>query len=207
MLQPAGPAAGEAAGLWWGMFVFFTLVWLAVAALWGYAMFRKAKGVSGADARRMHTRWVVGGGIVLPVVSIAVILWFGIPAGHRMLPLPPEEGEALRIEVTARQWQWDVRYPASGIETVDTLHIPAGVPVDVHLRSADVIHSFWVPQLAGKLDAIPGRTNVLRLQADAPGVYRGQCLEYCGLEHAHMQFTVEAHTQEEFNRRMEDTGR
>lgn len=203
MLRPAGPAAAEVAVLWWGMFWFFTLVWLAVSALGVYALFRKGGEVSTQEAQRRHSRWVIGGGIILPFISIVVILWYGIPAGHRMLPLPLAEGEAMQIHVTARQWQWDVYYPESGLELVNTLHIPAGVAVDVHLQSADVIHSFWVPRLAGKLDAIPGRTNILRLFADKAGTYHGQCFEYCGLEHAHMQFTVEAHPPEEFQRRME----
>jgi cytochrome c oxidase subunit II len=90
-----------------------------------------------------------------------------------MLPLPPAEGAALEIHVTAHQWRWEVQYPEADIRLVDELHIPAGRPVDMHLSSADVIHSFWVPRLGGKLDAIPGRTNVLRLQADTPGSLPG----------------------------------
>jgi cytochrome c oxidase subunit II len=150
------------------------------------------------DSRRLHRRLLVGGGLVLPLGSILVLLAFGIPAGHRMLPLPPDDGTAMRIDVRAQQWWWESSYPGTGIRLADEVHMPAGVPVDVHLSSADVIHSFWVPRLAGKLDAIPGHENVLRLQADAPGVYRGQCAEFCGLGHAHMQFTVHVHTPEEF---------
>ena len=115
-----------------------------------------------------------------------------------MLPLPDGEGKTLRINVTGHQWWWQVHYPDSGIQLRDELHIPVGVPVDLHLTSADVVHSFWVPRLGGKLDMIPGRTNVLRLQADRADTYRGMCAEFCGLEHAHMRFTVTAHDPGEF---------
>lgn len=187
--------------LWWGMFALFTLVLLAVVALWVFAMLRNPQGrIGDVEARRIQNRWIVGGGILLPVGSIVSILVFGIPAGHRMLPLPPASGEALRIDVTARQWQWDVHYPEAGIDRVNELHIPAQLPVDIHLRTEDVIHSFWVPRLAGKLDAIPGRTNILRLEADRPGVFGGQCAEFCGLDHAHMKLTVTAHAPEDYER-------
>lgn len=187
--------------LWWGMFGLFTLVLLGVVTLWVYAMLRNPKRQIGdVEARRIQNRWIVGGGILLPVGSIVAILIFGIPAGHRMLPLPPARGEALRIDITARQWQWDVHYPGAGIDTVNELHIPAQMPVDIHLRTEDVIHSFWVPRLAGKLDAIPGRINILRLEADRPGVFGGQCAEFCGLEHAHMKLTVTAHAPDDYER-------
>lgn len=203
-LDPAGPSARAVAGLWWSMFAFSTLVLLAVTGLWLYAMRRNPSPDEG-DARRVHTRLIVGGGLVLPIASISLLLFFGIPIGHNMLPLPPAEGEVIRIEVTGHQWWWEIRYPDTGITLKDELHIPVGVPVDVHLTSADVIHSFWVPRLGGKLDAIPGRINVLRLEADKPGVYRGQCAEFCGLHHAHMKFTVEAHTADDFATWLEET--
>ena len=180
------------------MFAVFSLVLLVVVGLWLYAMGRDPGTLDAAQARRVHRRWIIGGGILLPLGCITVLLAFGIPMGHSMLPLPPAQGEALEIHVTAHQWRWEVRYPEAGIALRDELHIPAGRPVDIHLSSADVIHSFWVPRLGGKLDAIPGRTHVLRLQADAPGVYRGQCAEFCGSGHAHMQFRVIAHTADDF---------
>lgn len=192
--------------LWWGMFGFFTLVLVAVILLWSYAMYRDpAKPVSDHKARRIQSRWIWGGGVILPIASIIAILIFGIPAGHRMLPLPPEEGSTvLQVDVTGHQWWWEVRYPDTPLTLENELHIPAGQPVDIHLRTSDVIHSFWVPRLGGKLDTIPGRVNILRLQADAPGTYHGQCAEYCGFEHAHMQFTVTAHSPEDFEIWLED---
>jgi cytochrome c oxidase subunit II len=198
MLDPAGPTASSAALLWWGMFFFFTLVLLFVIGIWLYAMHRDPGSPRAQDSRRFNNRLLFGGGLVLPLGSITVLLAFGIPAGHKMLPLPADDERAMRIDVRAHQWSWETSYPGTGIRLVDEVHMPAGVPVNVHLSSADVIHSFWVPRLAGKLDAIPGHENVLRLQADSPGIYRGQCAEFCGLRHAHMQFTVHVHTQEDF---------
>lgn len=186
------------------MLVFASLILLAVVGLWLYAMRRTSDSTTEEEARLIHRRWIIGGGLLLPTISITVLLIFGIPIGHRMLPLPPTTGEALRIEVTGHQWWWEIRYPNSGITLKNALHIPAGRPVDVYLTSADVIHSFWVPRLAGKLDAIPGRTNVLRLEADEAGVYRGQCAEFCGLHHAHMQFTVQAHAIADFDNWIEE---
>lgn len=193
VLDPAGPAAQAAAGLWWLMFGSFAVVLLAVIALWWYAMRRPTE----SDDPRRNSRLIIGGGVLLPLVSIAGLLAVGIPAGHRMLPLPTPDN-VLRIDVTGHQWWWEVHYPDTGIRLRNELHIPAGTPVDIHLTTADVIHAFWVPRLAGKLDAIPGRTNILRLQAEHPGMYRGQCAEFCGLHHAHMQFSVTAHKPDAF---------
>lgn len=204
-LDPAGPFARDIAWLWWGMFSLFTLVFVAVVCLWLYAMRRTPDSISEDQARRTHKRWIIGGGLILPIASITALLTFGIPVGQRMLPLPTTDGEVLRIDVTGHQWWWEIRYPDTGITLKDKLHIPTGIPVDVHITSADVIHSFWVPRLGGKLDAIPGRTNVLRIIADKPGVYRGQCAEFCGLHHAHMKFTVEAHSVENFTTWLEET--
>lgn len=179
-----------AADLWWGMFTVAALVLIVVVALWIYALCRAPRTYDAATQRRIARRWIIGGGIVLPTVTVVTLLAFGIPMGHRMLPLPDER--AFRIDVTAHQWWWEVRYPDHGITSTDHLVIPAGRPIDVHVTSADVIHSFWIPRLGGKIDVVPGRTNVLRLQADEPGRYRGQCAEFCGAHHAHMVFTVDA---------------
>ena len=202
-LQPAGPAAQDIALLWWWMLGTSAVIVFAVVGLWLYAQFRRPPpeqaGMrhTAAVDRIMARRWLIGGGLVLPTVTMVVLLAFGIPMGHRMLPLPLPEAP-LRIEVTGHQWWWEVHYPEQGITTANQIHIPAGRPVDFHLASADVIHAFWVPQLGGKLDMIPGRTNVLRLQADAPGRFRGQCAEFCGLQHARMRFTVEALPEDAF---------
>jgi cytochrome c oxidase subunit II len=203
-LEPAGPGAQVGAWLWWGMFGFFTLVLVVVIGLWWHAMRRDPGQVDERQAQRIENRWIAWGGLVLPIGSIVVILAFGIPLGQRMLPLPPAEGEALRIDVTSHQWWWEVSYPGTDIVLENQLHIPAGVPVDLHLTSSDVIHSFWVPRLGGKMDMFPGRTNVLRLEANEPGIYHGSCSEFCGVGHAHMRFTVEAHAADDFRAWLEE---
>ena len=115
---------------------------------------------------------------------------------------PPHGKPAFTIEVTGHQWWWQVRYlsdqPSRTFNTANEIHIPVGEPVRVKLVSADVIHSFWIPALGGKTDLIPGQTNVTWIEADKPGVYRGQCTEYCGKQHAHMALTVVASEPNEF---------
>ncbi|HZU89343.1 MAG TPA: cytochrome c oxidase subunit II, partial [Stellaceae bacterium] len=110
---------------------------------------------------------------------------------------------ALTIHVIGHQWWWEVRYDSRntgrGFETANEIHIPTGQPVRVELTSVDVIHSFWVPQLSGKMDLIPGQQNETWIEADRPGLYRGQCAEYCGLQHAHMALAVVAQPQQQFD--------
>jgi len=190
-LAPGGSAARMAADLWWGMFTVSAVVLLAIVGLWLHALYRTPRDHDEATLRRISRRWIIGGGIIVPSISIVILLAFGIPLGHRMLPLPVAGDPPLKIEVTGRQWHWEIRYPDHGIVSTDRLVIPLGRTIDFHVSSADVIHSFWVPRLGGKIDAIPGRTNVLRLRADQPGHYRGQCAEFCGAEHAHMVLAVE----------------
>lgn len=194
-LDPAGPHASEVASLWWGMLSVSLLVMLLVYVLWWLAMRRDGSKHTDEKAQHLQNRWVWWGGIGLPVAAITVLLGFGIPVGHRMLPV---DEDALHIHVEARQWYWQVTYPDSGVTLIDELHIPVDQPVHIHVTSADVIHSFWVPRLGGKIDAIPGRTNVLRLVASESGEFDGQCAEYCGTAHAFMDFTVTAYEASEF---------
>lgn len=196
ILDPASSSTRITAGLWWGMFFWFTLVLVAVVLLWIYAMRRKPREFSAERSRKVGRRWIIGGGLILPLASIAVLLGFGIPLGHRMLP--EEDQPAVRIDMTGHQWWWEIRYPDAGVVTANHLHIPAGRNVDIHVTAADVIHSFWVPRLAGKMDMIPGDINVIRLQAERPGLYYGHCGEFCGLQHANMALTVQAQPEEEF---------
>jgi cytochrome c oxidase subunit II len=205
-LDPGGPSSSTAAGLWWGMFVFSSLVLMALVALWVYAVRYDPERTAERDVRRLHRRFVLFGGLLLPTSSITVLLAIGIPAGHSMLPLPLADERVVNIEVTGHQWWWEVVYPEAGVRLVDELHIPAGTAVDLRITSADVIHSFWVPRLGGKLDAIPGRHNLLRLRAEEPGTYRGQCAEFCGLSHAHMTFQVEVHSAEAFDEWLKAAG-
>jgi cytochrome c oxidase subunit 2 len=164
------------------------LVLMTALAL--YATLRRSRGTPRVSERAL----LLWGGLALPAVVLVALLWWGVRAGHALLPLPGL-APVFTVELTGRQWQWDVAYPAhpTARTAVNRIDIPAGEPVDVRVRTADVIHGFWVPRLGGKMDAIPGRTNVIRLQADVPGVYRGVCAEYCGIGHARMPIEVHAH--------------
>ena len=133
---------------------------------------------------------------LLPAVVLGALLVFALATGERLLPRPGSG--AYVVEAVPRQWQWTFRYPG-GLQTDGVLHLPAGRPVDVRVVGTDVIHSFWVPRLGGKLDAVPGRTLVVRLQADRAGTYRGQCAEFCGTGHAHMTMTVIAMEPADFD--------
>ncbi len=183
--------------LWWVMCGFASVVLVVVTALWVHAMRRAPRAMDEQRARVITLRWLVGGGLLLPSVSVVLLLIFGIPIGQRMLPLPLSE-PPLRIEVIGHQWWWEVRYPDSGVVTANQLHLPVGRPVDLDVTSADVIHAFWVPRLGGKIDMIPGRHNRIRLQADQAGVFRGQCSEFCGTQHSHMILNVQAHEEDDF---------
>ena len=128
---------------------------------------------------------------------------FRLPPKPTVRAAAPEG--ALRVHVTGHMWWWEVRYrgpEGEWIATANELRIPVGRPVAVSLSSPDVIHSFWVPSLAGKVDVIPGRLTEITLRADRPGVYRGQCAEFCGAQHAHMALWIVADPPEEFNRWM-----
>ncbi len=191
-LEPQGPAASSIAALWWGMAIGSAILFLLVMAAFWVAVTRPGWG------RRFSPRqWIVGGGLVLPAVVLPPLVVWALVAGERLLPLPGRDVQ--RIEVTAYAFGWRFAYPDHGAATTEgVLHLPAGEPVDLVITAEDVIHSFWVPALAGKLDAIPGKTNVLRLQADRPGTFRGQCAEFCGIGHAFMRFAVEVHPPDAF---------
>jgi cytochrome c oxidase subunit II len=182
-LEPAGPAAGAIASLWWAMLIGSAAIFALVMTLLAIAFWRRT------PARVSERTWLVGGGLAFPLVVLGALLAFALVIGERLLP---KGGDVPMIEAVASQWQWTFRHPGErgGIVHTGVLHIPAGRPVDVHISATDVIHSFWVPRLAGKLDAIPGKVNIARIEAAAPGTYAAQCAEYCGTGHTQMRFTV-----------------
>lgn len=187
-LDPAGPAAEAIAGIWWAMFWGALAVWALVMALVSRALFR---GRNARPLARPH-RLIVGGGLVLPPVLLAGLLVYGSISSARITGLGQEVDA--RVVVVAERWRWRFRYlDAAGnvvAESLDRLSMPRGRMVEFHVTSADVIHSFWIPRLGGKVDAIPGRVNRLRLRADGDGRIRGQCAEFCGTGHTVMAFEV-----------------
>jgi len=195
-LDPAGPFAEPINTVSWMLFgVGFAVLALVLLAL-GLALF----GPRRWRARIGRERLVWIGGLAFPVVVLSVLLVYGLGL-TRHLTEDPRPGE-MRVRVTGEMWWWRVAYLDDQgreiLQDANEVHIPAGRPVVLELESADVIHSFWVPQLGGKEDMIPGRRNLLRLQADAPGSYGGQCAEYCGGPHALMGLVVVAHAPAEF---------
>ncbi len=148
-------------------------------------------------------RLTLWGGLVFPLVVLIALVAAALALGERLRP----GGAALRVEAEARQWDWRFAYPAEGLASAGTLHIPAGRDVDVAVTSADVIHSFWVPRLAGKIDAIPGHVTLVRIHAPEPGRYEGVCAEFCGLGHAAMPFAVLAHPPEAYAARLREAAR
>lgn len=194
-LDPAGPAARSIANLWWAMFAGGVVLFLLVIALFLLTLFRPGFG-SGLAPRR----WIVWGGLAMPIPVLTLLLVYALFQGERLIPSPIGSGGIVAVEAHARRWAWEFHYPgADGVApTVGVLHIPAGRPVEVAITSADVIHSFWVPRLGGKMDATPGHVARLRIEADRPGTYGGVCAEFCGDGHADMRFRVVAHPPEEY---------
>lgn len=197
ILDPAGPYAQPVTTLAWVLFIGGFIILAIVIAALGVALFGSPK----LKARLGGEKAIWIGGLAFPVVVLTALLIWGLWLTSH-LSAQRVTGAEMRVRVTGEMWWWRVHYlDADGRETfrdANELHIPAGQPVLLDLEAADVIHSFWVPRLAGKMDMIPGRTNRLLIQADQPGVYHGQCAEYCGGPHALMGFVVVAHSPEDF---------
>lgn len=144
-------------------------------------------------SEKRHVRvWILALGLAFPVVVLAVLLAYGLVVGERLLPR--HSADVVQVGAQGHRWSWTFSYQdVPGMTTTDELHIPAGRPVDVAVTTADVIHSFWVPRLAGKRDAIPGRANILRIEADEPGTYQGLSAEFSGAGYGWFVFKVTAH--------------
>jgi cytochrome c oxidase subunit II len=181
-----------------------TVLLALVAVLLALAFIRP-----GAGRNTPASVWIVGGGLVLPGIVLMPLMIYALASGERLFQARAEA--MTQVDVLARQWEWIFTYRlADGTmrRSKDVLHIPAGQPVRLNITSADVIHSFWVPRLAGKIDATPGHMTTLRLSADAAGRYRGLCSEFCGTGHLEMQMIVEAHpSEDEFRKVIEQLPR
>ena len=189
MLDPAGRAAAEISFLWWIMLAGAVMIFALVMVLLALAFSQRRM-----PSVQTERKWILGGGLVFTSTVLLALLGYGMILGERLIP--NDAPRVATVEAQAEQWQWTFRQPlANGTwsERVGVLHIPVGTPVDVRITSRDVIHSFWVPRLGGKLDAVPGKTNVLRIEAAEPGAFEAVCAEYCGLGHARMRFRVIAH--------------
>jgi cytochrome c oxidase subunit 2 len=196
-LEPAGDLAAQTLAITNVLFIGGGVIFAVVMLVLGMAMLGPAR----LRAALSHRRWLVGAGIVFPVGVLSALLVYTFGAASAMVT-GQQAPAATRIEVAAELWWWRVRYLDERgnalFETANEIRIPAGEPVQLELVSPNVIHSFWVPALAGKIDMIPGRVNRMRLRATAPGTYRGQCAEYCGGQHAKMAFHVVALARDEY---------
>lgn len=193
-LPVASDQAAVLAEVAWVLVIGASLVFLFTMALLALALRHRKRAV------RVGW-WVFGAGLAFPVVLLTALLVYAT-LRTQALDRPPLQ--PLVIGITGHMWWWEVRYrdPASGrdVRLANQLHLPAGRPVQLGLMSGDVIHSFWVPAIGGKMDTVPGRVNKLVVTAREPGLYRGVCAEFCGAQHARMALHVVVQTPEEFDR-------
>ena len=206
-LHPAASQGGNIEWLYWVIF------WICFAAfVLTLGMFTRASArsyvtsspeppplVEDEEGDR-RASWVVGSAVGLTVVTLLIVLFLSVVTGKKVQGV--ESNNSVTIQVKAHQWWWEFVYPNSQagqtITTANEIHVPVGQRVVIVTSSSDVIHSFWAPNITGKRDAIPGYSSALSFQIDAPGIYQGQCAEFCGLQHAHMGFSITAEPPEQF---------
>jgi cytochrome c oxidase subunit 2 len=219
-MQPTWqPASGSGAAL---IHELSLTLYIGCALIFVFVMVLLIRAVFSAPRPIRARRWLIGGGLAFPGIVLSALLVYSLAVSGALanyngqgvfrflLDCVSDSSRALfttaarplRIEVTGRQWWWQVRYIEDGgeFELANELRLPVGRTVDLVLVAGDVIHSFWVPALAGKVDMIPGRSNRLRLKSDVPGVFRGNCAEYCGGQHALMGLLVIVEPEEDFAR-------
>jgi cytochrome c oxidase subunit II len=200
-LNPKSSQAAQIALLWWAMLSVFTVVLLAVMVLLAAAVVRRSKDKEPSElSERQKRNMVLTGGVIIPIVVLFIFIGYSVVVGRYTAGVP--HNVPVTIEIVGHQWWWDVRYRIEGreldVRTANEIRLPIGVPVKIVLESRDVIHSFWMPNFQGKTDLIPGRKNFTWVTATDPGVYRGQCAEFCGLQHAKMAFIVISEPEEDF---------
>jgi cytochrome c oxidase subunit II len=202
VFRPAGPFAAKITHLTWFLIILATIVYIGVMGVLMWAISRnRSRDPAAVDLSHRPHSFVIWGGAIIPAIVLLAVFVAAMRVTGLFPPAAPRD--ALSVQVTGNQWWWKIEYRDPDLSkwfvTANELHIPVGRPVRVTLVSSDVIHSFWVPRLQGKLDLIPGDTNEIRLIADSAGDYRGQCAEYCGAQHAHMGFHVIAEDPATFN--------
>jgi cytochrome c oxidase subunit 2 len=205
------PGAFQGSHIEWLYWIIFWIL-LAVYVLTVLAFIRAgARTYSSSDrplpiiedkAGDERAKWAVGSAIAITVIALFVVLVMSVVTGKRAEGLTSKN--PVTIQVVGHQWWWEVTYPNSQadqtVTTANEIHVPVGRPVVILTNSADVIHSFWAPSITGKRDLLPGYSSAFWIQVDQPGVYRGQCAEFCGLQHAHMGFSVIAESVEDFQK-------
>jgi cytochrome c oxidase subunit II len=209
-LAPASPSAKATTDLTWIIFGIATVVFVVVEGLLLVAALKfRRKSASGLQKDSLPkqiegNRWLEIGWTLTPVIVLAAVYLISVNVLREIAYLPNTSSQTvddpppIHVRVVGHQWWWEIQYPELHIVTANEIHVPLNTVIDIDLESADVIHSFWVPQLGGKIDAIPGHVNHTWFEATQAGSYHGQCAEYCGLEHADMRFEVVAETPDQF---------
>ncbi|HEV2325993.1 MAG TPA: c-type cytochrome [Terracidiphilus sp.] len=209
-----GPAARSIGSLSWAMTILFLVTTLIMGILLGIAFYRRRGTLAehepiDADGGQI---WIAIGGIAIPLIVLTVLFVVGLSLMSDFpihgMPGMPNSSQMVRsmkpqILIMGHQWWWEIHYlnddPSKAFITANELHLPAGIPVNIEVRTADVMHSFWIPALNGKVDLIPGQPNYIRMMASQPGVYRGQCAEFCGDEHALMRLLAVVQKPSDYN--------
>ncbi|MFN7984568.1 MAG: cytochrome c oxidase subunit II [Vicinamibacterales bacterium] len=204
VLAPLGVQAAHIASLWWALLIVSTVVFVLVMCglITAVVRSRRTAGADGAPPSDSVLSRIVATAVGLTVVTLFGWLIASLVTGRAVGALHAEH--ALTVEVVGHQWWWEVHYdadePSARVTTANEMHLPVHRPVAIRVTSRDVIHSLWIPTLQGKRDLIPGRETVVWMQADAPGMVRGQCAEFCGMQHAHMALNVIAESDADFER-------
>ena len=198
-LNPASPVAHDVAGLYRIIVYMAAVVFVLVEGLLIYSIFRfrrrsddRTEPPQSYGNPRLELIWTGTPVLLVATLFILTIRTMGAVAA------PPAASTDIQLRIVGHQWWWEFDYPGLGVVTANELHLPAGAAVHATLDSVDVIHSFWIPQLSGKVDVIPGQTNTIWFQSDQPGEYHGQCAEFCGLNHANMRIRAVVETPAEF---------
>src|SRR5947209_386378 len=208
-LAPAGPQALSIEHTLFLIFWITSIVFVIVMAVLALGVLRQRSTdplspspVSVDPAIEKRATWIVAGSIAITVILLFVMLVASYVTSHKTAVLAASNG--LTINVYGHEWWWEVEYPDEEypyrlLRTANEIHVPAGTVVDIHETSRDVIHSFWAPNIHGKKDLLPGYWNDLSIEVDKPGTWRGQCAEFCGLQHAHMGFYIVAQSRGDFD--------
>jgi len=204
-LHPAGPSSHDIEWLYWVIFwivfVAFVLTMVAFArASKTYSRSEEMLPIIKDEEGDRRATWAVGTAIIITVLTLFAVLFMSVITGKKVEGM--SSSNPITIQITGHQWWWEVTYPNpqadQTITTANEIHIPVGKPVVILTNSADVIHSFWAPSVHGKRDLIPGYSSAFWIQVNQPGTYPGRCAEFCGLQHAHMGFSIVAEDEATF---------
>lgn len=198
-LAGVGEVARKQQDLFWTAFRWAAIVFVLVEALLLFVIFRFRSRPGQPEPHQTHgnTRLEIG----WTIAPVLLLLTCAVPTVALLWDLATPPSITMDVKVTGHQWWWEFEYPGmGGVITANELHIPQGEPINFQLTSADVIHSFWVPKLAGKLDVVPGKVQQFWMRGDEAGMFHAQCAELCGIQHANMKFRVVVEPRDQFER-------